>query len=140
MPEDRKQKKEPTPEAAPPGSDRVARLVAEALDERKGEDIVILGMAEVLPLTDYFVIATGRNARHVDALIENVEQRLKEHGIHFSHRSGRDARTWVLLDYGWVVVHVFQQEARDYYDLELRWGDAERVPLPEGVGEPEAGE
>ena len=116
----------------------LAGLVVSLLTERKGEDIAVLKMDEVLPITDWFVVATGRNRRHVDALTEHVLVSLKARGIHARNRSGKDTGRWVLLDFGWVVVHLFQPEERDYYDLEMLWADAEKVdpasmPLPEGV-------
>ena len=116
-----------TNEAAPLDPDRLARLVASLLSERKGEDIAILEMTEVLPITDYFVIATGQNDRHVAALREGVEKRLKELKVAWINRSNRDSKSWVLLDYGPVVVHIFRPEAREYYDLENLWADAGRV-------------
>lgn len=113
--------------SAPLTADDVAKLVADVLEEQKAEDLVVLKMTEVLPLTDYFVIATGRSARHVDSMVELLELRLKKEKIPVRGRSGREANWWVLLDVGPVVVHVFQEEARKYYDLEMLWGDAERV-------------
>lgn len=86
-------------------------------------------MEEVLPITDYFVICNGRNARHVDSLRELVEKRLKVHKVPLLNRTGRDSKSWILLDYGWVVVHIFQPEFREFYDLELLWSDAEVVDL-----------
>ena len=115
------------PAAAPATSEELARFAADVLAEMKGEDIVILRMDEVLPLTDYFVIATGKNVRHVDSLVELLEKRVKALKIPIRNRSGKDTNWWVLIDLGSVVVHVFRAEARDFYDLELLWGDAERV-------------
>ncbi|MHC4470407.1 MAG: ribosome silencing factor [Planctomycetota bacterium] len=109
----------------------MARLVASLMLERKGEDVVILDMSDVLPITDFFVIGTGRNARHVDSMVELVIKRLKELGLLPANRSGLDASRWALVDYGSVVVHVFQPSEREFYDLELLWGDAERVPFDE---------
>jgi ribosome-associated protein len=86
-------------------------------------------MDEVLPITDYFVIATGRTKRHVDALLEIVEKRMKELGFYPSNRSGKDAGNWILLDYGWIVVHIFRTDEREYYDLEMLWADAQRIEL-----------
>ena len=122
---DTPEKREPA--AAPANSEELARLAADVLAEMKGEDIVILRMDEVLPLTDYFVIATGRNARHVDSLVELLEKRVKGLKVPIRNRSGKDTNWWVLIDLGSVVVHVFRAEAREFYDLELLWGDAERV-------------
>jgi ribosome-associated protein len=129
-------------EHEPLPTDRLAGLVVSLLTERKGEDIVVLKMDEVLPITDWFVVATGRNRRHVDALTEHVLISLKARGVLAQNRSGKDTGRWVLLDFGWVVVHLFQPEEREYYDLEMLWADAEKVeptslPLPEGVEFPQ---
>ena len=115
--------------AAPLDTDRMARLIASLLLSRKGEDVVLLKMDEVLPLTDYFVIATGRNARHVKALRDAVERGLKDQKILPMNRSPKEAKSWILLDYGDVVVHLFQPDSRDFYDLENLWADAENIPL-----------
>ncbi len=109
--------------------EEAVRVAVTAIDERKGEGIAVLRMVEVLPITDYFLIATGRNQRHVDALAELVEKRLKERKFRLQHASGRETMNWVLLDYGPIVVHLFQPTAREFYDLETRWADAERVDL-----------
>jgi len=122
---DDRRKHEPLP------TDQLAGLVVSLLTERKGEDIVVLKMDEVLPITDYFVVATGRNRRHVNALIEHVLITLKARGVLAQNRSGKDTGKWVLLDYGWLVVHVFQPEEREYYDLEMLWADADNIPLSE---------
>ncbi len=131
------------PEATVSGPEWVVSVAVSALNERKAEDVVVLRMTDVLPITDYFVIATGKNARHVDALEELTHKRLKENGIRVQHVSGREGLTWVLLDCGAVVVHLFQPQTREYYDLELRWADAEKVPLdrlPQPVLAPPAGD
>ena len=137
--EDRKQH-EPLP------TDQLAGLVVSLLTERKGEDIVVLKMDEVLPITDYFVVATGRNRRHVQALTEHVLITLKARGVMAQNRSGKDTGKWVLLDFGWLVVHIFQPEDREYYDLEMLWADADSIPLediplpPDVVPMPAAGD
>lgn len=118
---DERRKHEPLP------TDQLAGLVVSLLTERKGEDIAVLKMDEVLPITDYFVLATGRNRRHVDAMTQHVLKEVKSRGQLAQNRSGEDAKTWVLIDFGWVVVHIFQPEEREYYDLELLWADAEVV-------------
>ena len=122
-------------------TDELAGLVVSLLTERKGEDITVLKMDEVLPITDYFVLATGRNRRHVDALTQHVLKEVKAHGVLAQNRSGLDAKTWVLIDFGWVVVHIFQPEEREFYDLELLWTDAESVepatlPIPPSDPQP----
>jgi ribosome-associated protein len=116
-------------DAAPADSGQLARLVASLLLSRKAEDVTILKMDEVLPLTDYFVIATGQNSRHVRALRDAVEKGLKKYRVLPMNRSPKEAKNWVLLDYGDVVVHLFSPESREFYDLENLWGDAEDLPL-----------
>jgi ribosome-associated protein len=95
---------------------------------------VVLDVAALLVVTDYFVICTGRNDRQVKTIADEVEERLRvDFGVKPIGREGvREAR-WVLLDFGDVVVHVFQPEERDFYRLEKLWADAPRVPLPEDV-------
>lgn len=103
----------------------VARVAAEAMSAKKAEDITVLDLTELSDVCDYFVIATGANNRQVDTLVDEVEEKVaascREHPFSIE---GRDQRTWILMDYGSVVVHVFTPEARDYYRLERLWGDA----------------
>lgn len=88
-------------------------------------------------VTDYFVIATGANDRQVATIAEEVERRLKETaGVRAIGREGEREARWVLLDFGDVVVHVFQPEEREFYRLERLWSDAPRVELPPETGEP----
>lgn len=108
-------------------SDDRARLAAEAASAKQGNDIVILSVGEVLAIVDAFVIASAPNTRQVATIAEAVEQRLKESGVGGPLRvEGMDDKRWVLLDYGDVVVHVFLQEVREYYDLEHLWSDVPR--------------
>ncbi|MDR1014679.1 MAG: ribosome silencing factor [Coriobacteriales bacterium] len=107
-------------------------LAARAASEKKAEDIVVQEMRRLLPITDYFVIATGANRRQVDAIIEAIEDALRvEAGVKPQGREGLDDLTWALLDYGDVVVHVFQPELREFYRLESLWSDAPFVGLSE---------
>ncbi len=100
-----------------------------------GEDVVVLDVSELLWICDLFLIATGRTDRRVKTLAEEVIHRLAEEGRRPLRTEGlRDAR-WVLLDYGDVVVHLFQPEVRGYYELERLWGDAPRIDYPAAVGE-----
>ena len=120
---------ESTTGAAPADSEGLARLAASLLCDRKAERLVCLKMDEVMPITDYFVIATGLNLRHVSALEDRVYRGLKKLGVLPLNRSGRESKNWILIDYGDVVVHIFTPEARDFYDLELLWTDAEPMDL-----------
>lgn len=105
----------------------LARLIADALDDKKGNDIVLLDVGDLLQITEVFVIATGTSRPHVQTLAEAVEDRLREVGRRPLRSEGTAEAEWVLIDFGDVVLHVFQQEPRDFYGLERLWGDADRV-------------
>ena len=90
-------------------------------------------MAELLVVTDYFVICTGRNDRQVRTIAEEVEARMKHAGLPAIGVEGADEGKWVLIDFVDVVVHVFQPAERDFYRLEKLWSDAPRLPLPEEI-------
>ena len=119
-----------------------ALIAARAADSRKGTDIVVQEVRKNLIITDFFVIITGANNRQVDAISEAVEEALrKEAGIKPIGREGLDELTWVLLDYGDFVVHVFQPELREFYRLEALWSDAPLIDLAEaGIEHPEYSE
>ena len=115
----------------------LARLAADAAAEKKATDIVAMDVADLLVVTDYFVIATGNTDIQVKAIADGVEDRLREDGgVKPIGREGRDEARWVLLDFGDLVVHVFQPEEREFYRLEKLWSDAPRVELPESVTGP----
>ncbi|MDR3315302.1 MAG: ribosome silencing factor [Coriobacteriales bacterium] len=115
-----------------------ARIAARAADDKKAFDIVVQEVREALVITDYFVIATGANNRQVDAIAEGIEEALrKEADIKPIGREGRDDLTWVLLDYGDLVIHVFQPEIREFYRLEALWSDVPTLDLAEaGIIDP----
>jgi ribosome-associated protein len=101
--------------------------VARALDALRGEDVVVLDVGEVCPITELFVIATGTGPRHVKALADEAVRALKEQGVRPQSEDGAEQGYWAVVDYGPLVVHVFQAEARRYYDLEMLWGDGKKV-------------
>ena len=108
----------------------LALLAARALSEKKGKEIQVLEIADLTTLADYFVIATGSSNTQINALIDNVEKVLTEEaGEEPLHREGYRGGTWVLLDYGCIAVHVFNAEAREFYDLERLWRDGKNVDL-----------
>lgn len=109
----------------------LALLATEAASDKKGEDIVALDVSNLLVVTEYFVIATGRTNTQVRAIVDEVERQLREKaGEKPMGREGVGEDTWVLLDYGDVVVHVFQPAERDFYRLERLWADAPRLEIP----------
>ena len=111
-----------------------ALLAARAADAKLGESTVVLAMGDLLGVTDAFVITTGRNTRQVRTIVEEVERQVKEATGRspWATEGLRDLR-WVLMDYGDFLVHVFLDEARDYYDLERLWGNAEHVDWAAGA-------
>ena len=106
-----------------------ARLAAKALCERKGINIKLIRITDISSIADYFVIATGSSNTHVKSLADNVEYRLDNAGVSVSHIEGYRSDSWILLDYVDVIVHVFSEEAREYYDLERLWEDGEETDI-----------
>ena len=113
----------------------LAKAAAKALDSKKALNLKILHIAELSVIADYFVIATGNSTTHVGALADEAEFQLGREGVQVLRTEGHDGKRWVLLDYGSVIVHVFTQEAHDYYDLEHLWADAKPVPASEWMPE-----
>ena len=107
----------------------VAYQVTKALDEKKGIDIKLLRINDVSSLADYFLICTGTSNTHVKTLCDYAEYTLEQLGEPMLGREGHRGNAWELLDYGSVVIHVFTDEARKFYDLERLWADAEQVDL-----------
>ncbi len=108
-----------------------ATIAAESAAEKKAENVMAIDVAELLVVTDYFVIATGRTDIQVRAIADEVEHGLLERGrIKPIGREGADEGKWILLDYGDLVIHVFQPRERGFYRLEKLWGDAPKLALP----------
>jgi ribosome-associated protein len=106
-----------------------AAIAAEAADAKLGHDTVVLGMTELFGVVDAFVITSAQNTRHVRTLVEEIERGVKEsHGIKPIRIEGLPDATWVLMDYGDFIAHVFLQETREYYDLEHLWSGAPKLP------------
>lgn len=108
-----------------------AKIAYQVLDSKKALNIKVIKIQDVSALADYFVIATGTSSTHVKSLADEVEEQLDEAGISVSHVEGYRSNSWVLLDYVDVVVHVFSDEARAYYDLERLWQDGEEISIEE---------
>ena len=110
----------------------LALLAARALSDKKGKEIQVLEIGELTTLADYFVIATGSSNTQINALSGSVEKAMEEQaGEKPLRREGYRDGTWVLLDYGCVVVHVFSPEAREFYSLERLWSDGTPLDLSE---------
>lgn len=104
-----------------------ACLAAQAADDFKGGETLVLDLTGVTPIVDYFVITTGTSNRQMRALAEEVDRVMREHGSRPMGVEGGDGSIWILHDFGDVVLHVFSPEARRLYDLEHLWGDAPQV-------------
>ncbi len=99
--------------------------------DRNCEEILVLDLREISPVTDYFVIATGTSGRQLRSIAEEMADHGKKIGQKVWHVDGADASAWIVMDFVDVVVHLFNEELRRYYDLELIWGEAPRVPWQE---------
>ena len=107
----------------------VAYEVTKALDSKKGVDIKLLRINDVSSLADYFLICTGTSNTHVKTLCDYAEYTLEQLGEPMLGREGHRGNSWELLDFGSIVVHVFTEEAREFYSLERLWADAEQVDI-----------
>lgn len=109
----------------------LALAAAKTAEENRGEDVVVLDMRELTPVFDYFVVATGNSRRQLHAISEEIDHRLEDGlGDKRMGIEGYAESRWILLDYGNVVIHLFDEETRGFYALEDLWSGATRVPLP----------
>ncbi|MBE7027312.1 MAG: ribosome silencing factor [Ruminococcaceae bacterium] len=105
------------------------KLIAKCLDDKKGKKIVALEVGQLTSISDYFVIASGGSQTQVKALADNVTDKLAEQGIMPVHIEGYGGGSWILLDYSDIVVHIFTDEMREFYDIERLWTDAKEITL-----------
>lgn len=94
------------------------------LDKKFAKDIAVMDLEGISPIADFFVIATGGSAPQLAALTQTAEETLKAHGMQLHHTEGLQSGKWILLDFGTIIVHLFDKESREYYNLERIWGDA----------------
>lgn len=97
--------------------------IVEALEDKKAKDINIIDIKDISTLADFFVVCNGTSTTHIKALADEVEFKLSEKGKSFLHKEGYDTARWILLDYGDVIVHIFHEEDRSFYNLERLWRD-----------------
>ncbi len=109
-----------------------AKNIVKILDNKKAIDIDLIETKELTIVSDYFIIANGTSNTHVRALADEVEEEMSKLGVEPEHIEGR-ATGWILLDYGCVLVHVFDPQSREYYNLERLWGDAAKVDISDIV-------
>ena len=108
-------------------SEEMAHAIFDVLDAKKAYKLKVLRVNDQTVITDYFVIATGNSNTHVKSLGGEVEYKLSLCGIDPLHYEGRDSDGWIVIDYGYVMVHIFSRELRDFYQLEKLYGDAEEI-------------
>ena len=109
----------------------MAKLTYQALDDKKARDIRIIDISKVSVLADYFIIASGSNRNQVQAMADNVMEELGKAGYHTRQIEGYNTANWILLDYGDIIIHVFDEENRLFYDLERIWRDGSSIELAE---------
>lgn len=110
-------------------TNEILMTIYKALDDKKAFDISVLDIHEVSILADYFVIASGSNANQLQAMVDNVYDELAKIGVHSSKIEGVYNSSWILMDYSDIVVHIFSDEDRHFYDLDRMWSDARRVEM-----------
>ncbi|MFY9174968.1 MAG: ribosome silencing factor [Peptococcia bacterium] len=110
-------------------SKTIAQIVAQAMEDKKARDISVLQLEDLTPITDYFVISNGGTRTQTQAIAENVEKKVTEAGVQLLRKEGYQEGRWILLDFGSVIAHIFQDEDRLFYNLERLWGDAPRLNL-----------
>lgn len=106
------------------------RWAVEAAQDKQAVDITVLNLTGASAFAEYFLLCSGSSQPQIKAISDAIEERLDREGIHLAHREGKSTAEWVLLDYGYFVAHIFSERAREYYDLERLWRNAERVDFP----------
>lgn len=109
-------------------TEKIMSIAANALNNKKAQELNVLKISDLTVLTEYFVLATATSSTHVRALCDEVEEKLEEAGLKPDHIEGR-ATGWIVLDYGSVIVHIFTRDQRAFYDLDRMWADGETVDL-----------
>jgi ribosome-associated protein len=113
------------------------RLAVEAAQDKQAIDITVLNLSAAGAFAEYFLLCSGQSQPQIRAIGQAIEERLERAGIHLAHREGKMSAEWVLLDFGYFVAHIFSERAREYYDLERLWRNAERIDFPAPERPPE---
>lgn len=108
---------------------RLMRIAYQAMDEKKASDIRVIDISKISILADYFMIASGSNPNQIHAMADLVEEKLAKEGIRARSVEGYQNANWILMDYQDIVIHIFDQESREFYNLERIWSDGEDVPM-----------
>lgn len=108
---------------------KMIKIAVEGLEDKKGEDIKIIDISEVSPISDYFILASGSNRSQIQAMADSVEEKMRKAGFHLKQVEGYDSANWILMDFVDIVVHIFDRESRNFYDLERIWKDGKLIDL-----------
>ena len=114
-------------------SQELAYELARIIDDKRGRDILIIDLRGIADIADFFVIGTGDNNRQVDAIVDEIENQLRPKDVHAVAIDGREDNSWDIMDFGSVIAHIFQPQARAFYRLEKLWADAPRIEYVDGV-------
>lgn len=109
----------------------LVKIIYNAIEDRKGEDIRVLDISGVSVMADYFIIANGNNKNQVQAIADNVNEAMLENKLELKQTEGYNTAGWILMDYGDIIVHIFSKEERLFYDLERIWRDGKTVEIEE---------
>ena len=114
--------------------DNNVKLIISKLDDKQAEDIRVININEISTIADYFVIANAKNSQHLNAIVDDVLDELAKEGIHEISIEGNYTSGWVLIDFGDIILHVFDRENRLFYNLEKMWKDGKEMDISEFVG------
>lgn len=106
---------------------QIIELIYKTLDEKKANRVKVLDISNISIMSDYMVVASAGNINHVHALAEYIEDELRKIGLHYTHMEGYKSGNWILMDYGNIVIHIFDESSREFYDLEHVWADGKAV-------------
>ena len=112
-------------------SKELTKLAVAALEDRKAEDVTVIDISEISPIADYFIIANGTNQNQLQAMRDAADETLYKAGVKVQQIEGNQSSTWILLDYGDIIIHIFSKEDRLFYDLERTWRDGKVVDVSE---------
>lgn len=111
------------------------KTAVKALSSKKAVDLKVLKVHDITILADYFVICSGTSRTHIKSLSDECEYQLEQSGAKMLHREGKGSGNWILLDFGDIIIHVYSKEAREFYNLERFWSDAEEIDINEFLGD-----
>ena len=109
----------------------IAKIAVNALEDRKAEDVTVIDISEISPIADYFIIANGTNQNQLQAMKDAADEALYKAGVKVQPVEGNQSSTWILMDYGDIIIHIFSKEDRLFYDLERTWRDGKIIDVNE---------